>query len=115
MDKRVTIHQKLLDAMHNAYLKAAEDYPGLADFSKNVYFQAPQHIDYPAIVYERSSGNDLYADGNPYRFEYTYTITIIDTDPDSYILDQVAMLPKSRYIRHYVADNLHHDVFEIFY
>lgn len=83
----------------------------------NVYFQPPANIvmQYPCIVYSRDSGNTIFADNNPYRFEKRYSVTVIDRDPDSPILDKIADLPKSSFTRHFTADNLNHDVFMIYF
>ena len=42
-------------------------------------------------------------------------VTVIDSDPDSKIVNRVSMLPYCYFDRHYVQDNLNHDVFEIYF
>lgn len=81
-----------------------------------VYFQPPETIRmvYPCIVYVRNGGDTTHADNNPYTFDVNYTVTVIDPNPDSPILEQIAMLPKCRYDRHFTANNLNHDVFTIY-
>ena len=86
--------------------------------SNQVYFKAPVNIQmkYPAIVYSRSNFRNTFADNVIYRQLKQYTITIIHRDPDSDLPDR--MLQEFRYCRfdrHYVADNLDHDVFTLFY
>lgn len=44
-----------------------------------------------------------------------YELTVIDKNPDSDILDRVASLPMCAFERHYTADNLNHDVYNIYY
>lgn len=86
--------------------------------STNVYFQPPETIKmkYPCIVYERSSGNSLYADNKLYRFLFRYTITVIDKDPDNPVVEKIIEeFPKCRYDRRFIADNLNHDLFELYY
>lgn len=85
--------------------------------SDNVYFQPPSNVQmkYPAIRYERSNMEITHADNAPYKYCVRYTVTIIDADPDSEIVKRVSMLPLCSYDRHYVQDNLNHDVFEIYY
>lgn len=91
----------------------------LADLlgSKNVYFQPPAtlHMNYPCIVYNRDDINMSYADNHPYRHKKRYQITVIDENPDSSILDKVAALPLCSYERFFAADNLNHDVFNLFF
>ena len=85
--------------------------------SRNVYYQPPPTLQmkYPAIVYSRTSGDTTFADNIPYRFMHRYQITLIDPDPDSKILDRIAQLPYCVMDRHYVADNLNHDSFQLYY
>jgi hypothetical protein len=85
--------------------------------SKQVYFQPPSslQIKYPCIVYERSNANTIFADNYPYKSDKRYTITVIDKDPDSLIPDKVLKLQQCNYDRHFTADNLHHDVFNLYF
>lgn len=85
--------------------------------TENVYFQPPSNIVmvYPCIVYSRVSRDTKFADNEPYASEKQYALTVIDRDPDSLIPDKVAKLPKCRFSRHFTADSLHHDVYNIFF
>lgn len=85
--------------------------------NKNVYFQPPESlkINYPAIVYERSKIDTIYADDNPYVWNRKYQVTLIDKNPDSVYIKDILKLKKCKHIRHFTVDNLNHDVFEIYY
>lgn len=85
--------------------------------SRNVYFQPPESIklNYPCIVYSRSRGLTDFADDLPYRRSVGYKVTIIDRDPDSLIPEKVATLPRSSFSTHFKADNLNHDVYNVYY
>lgn len=85
--------------------------------ARNVYFQPNEstRMKYPAIVYSRYDIVNEYANDLPYIRNNAYQLTIIDPDPDSEIVDKVAMLPACSFDRHYNADNLNHDVFTIYY
>lgn len=85
--------------------------------SRNVYYQPPESLklNYPAIVYERSRIQNTFALDNVYKQSHFYTITVIDYDPDSPIVETISKLPKIRWDRHFVSDNLHHCVFTIYY
>ncbi len=85
--------------------------------SRNVYFQPPSsvHIKYPAIIYSRANIENLHASNRVYLSNIAYQLTVVDRDPDSEIVDKVSQLPKCSFNRHYVADNLHHDVFTIYF
>jgi hypothetical protein len=87
-------------------------------WSRNVYFQPPgtNLISYPCIIYKRGSlGRTTFADDKPYQKMVRYELTVIDKNPDSDILDRVASLPMCAFERHYTADNLNHDVYNIYY
>ncbi len=85
--------------------------------SRNVYFQPPENIrmNYPCVVYERDSVETKYADNEMYFRKKRYRITIIDRDPDSEIPDRIATLPLCRYSRFFTADNLNHDIFNLYF
>ncbi len=85
--------------------------------SRNVYFQPPETIKmaYPCIIYSRSSGDTQFANNKPYTFNIQYRILVVDKNPDSTIPDRIAQLPMCTFDRHYVTNNLNHDVFNIYY
>ena len=85
--------------------------------SKNVYFQPPPSIQmvYPCIVYRRDKHIIEHADNKPYKHKKRYQIVVMDTNPDSDIPNKVALLPTCSYDRFYTADNLNHDVFNLFF
>ena len=85
--------------------------------SRNVYFQPPENfkLNYPCIVYARDSGTSQFADNIPYKNYLRYSVTVIDRNPDSEIPEKLATLPMCVLNRNYVADNLNHDVFTLYY
>lgn len=85
--------------------------------SENVYFQPPANVEmkYPCIVYSRDNASTDFADNEPYRTRTRYMLTIIDKDPDSVIPKKVAALPLSSFNRFFTADNLNHDVYNLFF
>ena len=84
---------------------------------RNVYYQPPESlkINYPAIIYARENIKNAFADDNVYKQSHSYQIIVIDEDPDSIIVDKISKLPMCRFNRHYVSDNLNHDVFIVNY
>lgn len=84
--------------------------------SGNVYFQPPPNIQmqYPCIVYKRDRVDIDYAGNKPYLNRKRYTVTVMDTDPDSDIPDKVASLQTASFNRHFTADNLNHDVYTLY-
>ena len=89
----------------------------LHEICDNIYFQPPPgyRIKYPCIIYERRTGDTIYADNRPYHVETCYTVTVIDTNPDSEIPDKVGLLPKCKYDRTFSVENLYHHVFILYY
>lgn len=85
--------------------------------SRNVYYQPPASVQmkYPAIVYSRYDIDTRHADNLPHIRTNAYTVTVVDKNPDSKIVDEVSKLPMCTYDRHYVADNLNHDVFTLYF
>ena len=89
----------------------------LETFTANVYFQPPTNIklEYPCIVYKRDFADTKFADDKPYKRMLRYMVMIIDRDPDSDIPDKVADMPMSLFNRFYTADNLNHDVYNVYF
>ena len=87
--------------------------------TENVYFQPGPSVrmKYPCFVFNRTTAFQPKADDKTYLFRPGYEVTYINRDePDPEILERVAMrFYNCRYNRHYVADNLHHDSFTIYY
>lgn len=85
--------------------------------SRSVYFQPPASVKmtYPAIVYGLSGIDSNHANNSPYRQVRSYTVTLIDKNPDSPIIGDLSRLPACRFDRHYVADNLNHYVFTLYF
>lgn len=101
MGQRLSLHQNLKSLLG----------------SDNVYFQPPATVklNYPCIIYRRSDIDTAFADDNPYITNKRYQVTVIDANPDSLIPDKVGKLPKCVFDRHFKADNLNHDVYQLYY
>lgn len=85
--------------------------------SSNVYFQPPQNVQmsYPCIVYRRDYAYAEHAGNKLYYCHKRYQVTVIDRDPDSLIPDKVSALPMSAFNRFFVAENLNHDIFNVYF
>lgn len=85
--------------------------------SGNVYFQPPANVQmqYPCIIYKKDQARTEFAGNSPYRFTKRYQVTVVDRNPDSVIPDKIALLPMCTFDRHFVADNLNHDVFTLYF
>ena len=89
----------------------------LLEMCPNVYFQPPAGLvmSFPAIVYARDRAETAFAGNLPYRNTKRYQVTVIDQDPDSLIPDKVAQLPMTTFDRWFAANNLNHDVFDVYF
>lgn len=85
--------------------------------SQNVYFQPPENIklSYPCIVYKKDAQDIKFANDLSYIHKTRYKVTVIDSNPDSLIGDRVMQLPMCTFDRHYTAENLNHDAYNLYY
>lgn len=99
MERRLLLHQILLSLV------------------SNVYFQPPEGLQmvYPCIVYQRDYADTKFADNGVYSHDKRYQVTVIDRDPDSDIPNKVAALPKCLFSRFFAADQLNHDIYNLYF
>lgn len=85
--------------------------------SRNVYYQTPETLKmkYPAIKYSLDTITSTHANNAKYTMRDRYQLTVISKSPDHEVIKKLLSLPYSSYERHYVADNLNHDVINIYY
>ena len=87
--------------------------PGIA------YFQPKTNtkIDYSngVIIYKRDWGLTQFATNRPYRHTLRYQVTYINPKQNYAALDALAALPMCVFDRSFVADDLNHDVFKLFF
>lgn len=83
----------------------------------NVYFQPPQGMtmEYPCIVYHRDNADTEFADDLPYAITRRYQVTLISRNPDEVAWQSVARLRACLHNRWFSANNLNHDVFNLFF
>ena len=72
-------------------------------------------MEYDCIVYERKLIKPTFANNQPYLLHDCYQVTLIYGNPDSDLPKKVALLPMCVHERHFTADNLHHDVFTLYF
>lgn len=101
MDKRPNLQTKLEELLN----------------SRNVYFQSPESVkmSYPAIRYSLSNIENRFADDSVYKQSHFYELTVIDYDPESEVMQKVSKLPRVKFDHYYIANNLNHWVFTIYY
>lgn len=90
------------------------DEAGINEYGESYIFTG---IDYPCFIMERTTTYQPKANDLNYLFRPGYQVTYINRDePDPEILEKVMRtFPHCHYDRHFVSDNLHHDVFTIYY
>ena len=89
----------------------------LKEITPNVYYQAPTNITmrYPCIKYSRNSIDNKYGSDEVHIQNRSYTVVVMDYNPDSEFVDKLSKLPMCSFGCHYVADNLHHYIFTLYY
>ena len=85
--------------------------------SRNVYYQPPENLkmEYPAIRYSKADITNIYANNQKYIFHDVYDIVVISKTPDNPVIKKILELPYTDFDRHYVADNLNHDIIKLYY
>lgn len=85
--------------------------------SRNVYYQPPESmkIEYPAIIYSKNNIEIKYANNNLYFKKNRYEIIVIDRKPDNPVIDKILELELSSFDRHYISENLNHDVLTLYF
>ncbi len=82
-----------------------------------VYFEPPENLrlQYPCLVYGISRVNARYADNRLYIACRGYDAVLITKNPDDPVWEKMLDLPMCRLDRRYMADNLHHFAYELYY
>ena len=84
---------------------------------RHVYYQPPENLkmEYPAIRYSKSDITSHYASNKKYFSNDAYDLVIIDRKPDNPVINKLLELEYTDFDRHYVSDNLYHDIIRIYY
>ena len=84
---------------------------------RHVYYQPPDNLtmEYPAIRYFLSDIDSKYANNKMYVGIKCYDIVVIDKDEDNPVIEKLLELPYASFNRHYVSDNLNHDIIKLYY
>ena len=83
--------------------------------NRNVYYQPPEKMEYPAIKYSINNIKGRFANDAAYSLLRSYELIVIDRRPDNPVIDKLLALPYCSYGRHYIANNLHHDTLTLYY
>lgn len=85
--------------------------------SRNVYYQPPENLkmEYPCIRYSKSDITATYGDNIKYRTHDVYDLVVISKKPDHEVINKLLELEYSEFDRHYVSDNMNHDIIKLYY
>lgn len=86
--------------------------------SRNVYFQSPESVkmQYDAIRYSLGAKDLKRANDRIYRITNRYDCILIARNPDTTLPDQIlSHFEMCSFDKPYIADNLHHYPFTIYY
>lgn len=93
---RLSLHQQIKSIVGNNVLVAYQP-------TNNI------HLTYPCVIYELDRIDDTYSNDNRYLTSRSYTLTVIDKEPDSHIFDILYEgLEFVTFERMFVEDNLYH-------
>lgn len=90
----------------------------LTKFLPMAYFQPPSNIKmaYPCIVYNKIPKASEYANNHTYKYLQGYQLTVITTDADSQVADNLeSHFQYCKITREFVVDNLHHTTLNLYY
>ena len=89
----------------------------LKEITPNVYYQAPTNItmEYPCIKYSRNSINNKYGSDEVHIQNRSYTVVVMDYNPDSEISNKISKLPKAKFNTFFTSDRINHYVYTIYY
>lgn len=85
--------------------------------SDNVYYQPPEstQLKFPCIIYSRAKIDAKFADNKRYLNKTRYTVTLMDSDPDSPTVYKILdSLPMCSHDRHFCADYMNQDVYDVY-
>lgn len=87
------------------------------DGDRHTYFDPPMGLKmkYPAIRYKRKKITKIYANNTAYALRVPYEVIVITDDPDNAYVSKLLALPYCEHDNQYSSNNLHHDVFTIYY
>lgn len=86
----------------------------LKTICNNVYYEAPNKLEYPCIKYKLLRPAIQKADDKNYKREDIYECILIHNDFINDMVDQLIDLDHCSYKNHYISDSLHHFVYEIY-
>lgn len=85
--------------------------------NRNVYFQPPESkkIEYDAIIYSLSQIESRFANDALYLHNNRYEVIVVSRSRKESVINRMLRLPYCTHERHYVANNLNHDVFILYH
>lgn len=90
---------------------------GVVGAGRKVWFQPPTStkLTYPCLKYNVADKDVTKADNKLYKLMNQYELTYITRDPADPAVDKLLELDYCDFDRTYIADNLYHSTFTIYY
>lgn len=87
----------------------------LLGFGVPVYYDPPESVKlrFPCIIYTHQGITTTYADNLPYTQFSVYQVMSVSRSADDPLVAELSRTPGFSFDRHYVSDNLHHNVFDV--
>lgn len=87
---------------------------------KKAYYQPPssEKLKYPCIIYKCDSHTNLYANNKRYLSFPKYTLTLVDYDAESEIVERILRLSDNCIVsmdQSYTGDGLYHWAFTLYF
>lgn len=85
---------------------------------RNYYDQGADRVRAGSAGNRRNTPDDIenvHADNGVYSSHRHYSVTIIDSDPDSELVGKVVSIPTCRFERYYASENLNHWNFSLYF
>lgn len=85
--------------------------------TRNVYEDPPESVKmkYTAIKYSKTGENVRFANNGRYIRRNRYEVIVIAHELDDPVIEKLLVLPYCSWERHYVSNNLHHDVLTLYH
>lgn len=83
---------------------------------RKVYYDPPEGVkmEYDAIRYSKRKPKTNFANDSRYFNMNCFELIVISRMPDHPAVEEILGWPYSSFERHYISDNLHHDVITLY-
>lgn len=85
--------------------------------SRDVYSKPPSSnkLGYPCIIFQKDGENVKFADDSRFVYYNRYSLIVVSREATPKVCDDIANLPLCSFLKRYVADNLYHNVYQLYW